>query len=339
MQLEASAPTRIDLAGATIDIWPLYLYHPGAQTLNVAITLRAYCWLTPRTDGRLHVRSQDTSQVVDVGHWSELSSSPELRLLGCILQFFEADGVNIVTQSDSPVGAGIAGSSAMNVALCAAVARWQRRTLSADDLLQIAMNIEAQAIDVPTGAQDFRPAYYGGISAVELGVDGVRRVALDVDPTELERRLVLAYTGASRNSGVNNWEVTKGHIDGDRRLFDLFDRIRDVTRTMRQSLTQQDWAEAGRQIEAEWDIRKQLSPRMTTPAIDRLIDRARTAGAMGAKVCGAGGGGCLVCFADPDVVPAVRHALTETGAQILECGIDGDGLRVLVDGRLESSSA
>ena len=78
------------------------------------------------------------------------------------------------------------------------------------------MNVECQTIRVPTGVQDYRPALYGGIAAVELGVDGVRRVGLDVDPRELERRIVLAYTGAPRNSGTNNWEITKRHIDGDR---------------------------------------------------------------------------------------------------------------------------
>ena len=78
------------------------------------------------------------------------------------------------------------------------------------------MNIEAQTINVPTGLQDYRPALYGGIAALELDVDGVRRVPLDVDPGELERRIVLCYTGEPRNSGTNNWEITKKHIDGDR---------------------------------------------------------------------------------------------------------------------------
>ena len=95
------------------------------------------------------------------------------------------------------------------------------------------MNVEAQAIDVPTGVQDYRPALYGGVSAVELGVDGIRRVALPVAAPELEQRLVLAYTGASRNSGINNWEVTKRHIDGDREVQRRFARIRDIAGDMR----------------------------------------------------------------------------------------------------------
>ena len=84
-----------------------------------------------------------------------------------------------------------------------------RGSLEADHLLQVAMNVECQTIKVPTGVQDYRPALYGGVAAIELRTDGIRRVALDVDPRELERRIVLAYTGAPRNSGTNNWEITK----------------------------------------------------------------------------------------------------------------------------------
>ena len=103
-------------------------------------------------------------------------------------------------------------------------------------------------IRVPTGVQDYRPALYGGIAAIELGVEGVRRVALDVDPGELERRIVLAYTGAPRQSGTNNWAITKRHIDGDRHIFDCFERIRDTAAAMREALARADWDEVGRQI-------------------------------------------------------------------------------------------
>ena len=76
------------------------------------------------------------------------------------------------------------------------------------------MNVECQTIKVPTGVQDYRPALFGGIAAIELRVDGIHRVGLDVDPLELEQRIVLAYTGEPRNSGTNNWEITKRHTDG-----------------------------------------------------------------------------------------------------------------------------
>lgn len=216
MHIESSAPTRIDLAGGTLDIWPLYLFHERAQTLNAAISLRARCSIQPRGSRGLTIISGDTGLRVDLTHWSELRDNHELGLLGRLLHYFQAEGLEIQTRSESPVGAGIAGSSALNIAVCGALVAWTGRPRTDAEIMQIAMNVEAQAIEVPTGVQDYRPALYGGISAVELGVDGVRRVALPVSARELERRLVLAYTGATRNSGINNWEVTKRHIDGDR---------------------------------------------------------------------------------------------------------------------------
>ena len=332
--IEASAPTRIDLAGGTIDIWPLYLFHHRAQTLNAAISLRARCTVVPRDDRRIVIRSEDTGVTVEATGWPELLERAELKLLGRLLHFFEADGLELTTRSDSPVGAGIAGSSALNIAVCGALARWRGLDLAADTLLQIAMNVEAQAIDVPTGVQDYRPALFGGVSAVELRVDGVRRVPLDLDPAEIERRLVLAYTGASRNSGLNNWEITKRHIDGDAAVFAHFERIRDVAVAMRAAIEARDWDEVGRQLALEWENRKGLAPGVTTPLIEDLIDRATRAGATAAKVCGAGGGGCLVAFAPPDRVQAVREALAAGGARVLDYRVETEGLRVATQPRL-----
>ncbi len=319
------------MAGGTIDIWPLYLYHPGAQTLNVAISLRAHAEILSRTDGRVAIESLDTGRRLEGSHWSELQDSAELSLLSRLLHYFRAENLTLRTRGESPAGAGLAGSSALNVAVCGAMARWAHITYSPDALLEIAMNVEAQALQVPTGVQDYRPAYFGGVAAVELGVDGVRRVPLDVDPVELERRVVLAYTGASRNSGTNNWEIVKRHLDGDPEVFDCFERIRDAAGAMRAALSRGDWREVGRQIALEWDVRKRLAPGVSTPAIDALIGRAGMAGAVAAKVCGAGGGGCLFCFAEPRAVPAVRAALAAGGARLLEYRIEVEGLRVESD--------
>jgi len=158
-------------------------------------------------------------------------------------------------------------------------------------------------------------------------VDGVQRVGLDVDPVELERRIVLAYTGAPRNSGTNNWEITKRHLDGDRHVFDCFERIRDTAVDMRRALHAGDWDEVGRQIAKEWDNRKRLAPGVTTAAIDALIGRATAAGATAAKVCGAGGGGCLFCYGPPAARSSIANALARGGAQLLDYHIDTEGLR------------
>jgi D-glycero-alpha-D-manno-heptose-7-phosphate kinase len=330
VRITSSAPTRIDLAGGTVDIWPLYLLHEGAQTLNAALSLRAWCTVETRPDSRIGVASEDTGRSIEAADWTELASHAEFELVGRLLHFFDVTGVDVLTRSDSPVGAGIGGSSAMAVAIAGALARWTGATLEPEQLLTIAMNAEAQVIRVPTGVQDYRPALYGGVASVELGVAGVRRVALAVDARELERRIVLAYTGASRSSGLNNWEITRRRIERDTAVVDAFDRIRDVTAGMRVALERGDWTTVGNRLAEEWETRKTLAPGVTTAAIDDLMDRAHAAGAAAAKVCGAGGGGCLFCLAEPDAVPAVRRALAGGGARVLDYRIEDEGLSVRV---------
>jgi D-glycero-alpha-D-manno-heptose-7-phosphate kinase len=327
-EVVASAPTRIDLAGGTIDIWPLYLFHDGASTLNAAISLRAHVRITPRSDGRIVLESMDMTRQSSAASWTELSSRDGLSLLSRLARHYRLENATLTTRGESPAGAGIAGSSALTIACCGALDRWTGCSRTADELLALAMNLECQTLRVPTGVQDYRPALYGGIAAIELGADGIRRVALDVDPRELERRIVLAYTGAPRNSGTNNWEVTKRHLDGDREVFDCFDRIRDAAQSMRIALEGGAWDEVGCQLAKEWESRKRLAPGVTTAAIDALIERAAGAGATAAKVCGAGGGGCLMCYGPPAARAAVAAALAEGGARLLDYHIETKGLLV-----------
>jgi D-glycero-alpha-D-manno-heptose-7-phosphate kinase len=328
VRLTASAPTRIDLAGGTIDIWPLYLFHPGAQTLNAAISLRAHARIEPRDDEQVALVSEDTGRQVVLPPGDVLRDDQTLPLLGRIAHHFGARGLTVTTRGESPAGAGIAGSSALNIAVCGAMNAWSGRGLGPEALLDTAKDLEAQVIAVPTGLQDYRPALYGGIAAVELGPGSVRRVGLDVDPAELHSRLVLCYTGEPRNSGTNNWEITKRHLDGDAHIFDCFERIRDTAAEMRQALTEGDWDTVAACLAREWDNRKRLSPGVTTPTIDALIVRARAAGAQAAKVCGAGGGGCLIALAPPDRVAEVRTALAAGGARLLDFTLESDGLRI-----------
>ena len=143
----------------------------------------------------------------------------------------------LTTRGESPAGAGIAGSSALNVAVCGALARVSPgQDIDAEALLEIAKNVEAQVIKVPTGLQDYRPAMYGGIAALELRAGTAAARAARRRSARARARIVLCYTGEPRNSGTNNWDITKRHIDGDRHVFDCFERIRDTAAAMREAL-------------------------------------------------------------------------------------------------------
>src|SRR5438067_10095787 len=154
----------------------------------------------------------------------------------------------------------------------------------------LAMNVEAQLIQVPTGCQDHYPALYGGVSAIELSADGSHRHSLPIAPEEIERRFLLAYTGKPRQSGINNWEVFKAHIDGSPRVFRNFEQIAAIANGMRAALMKEDWNEVARLLRAEWKLRRTNAPGITTPMIDALVRAASRVGSRAAKVCGAGGG-------------------------------------------------
>ena len=328
MRIVSSAPTRIDLAGGTIDIWPLYLFHEHALTVNAAISLRAHVEVDDRPSGGIELRSIDTNQRTTAASWTDLDASSDLPLLSLLARHYQLQDATLTTRGESPAGAGIAGSSALTIAVCAALAARRGASVAPDDLLRVAMNVECQAIRVPTGLQDYRPALFGGIAAIRLDVDQTRRVALDVDPHELERRIVLAYTGAPRQSGTNNWEITKRHIDGDRHTFDCFERIRDTANELMRALERGDWDAVGRHIAIEWENRKRLAPGVTTPMIEELITRAAAAGATAAKVCGAGGGGCLFCYGPPSSRQRIAEGLAAGGAHVLDYRIETEGLRL-----------
>jgi D-glycero-alpha-D-manno-heptose-7-phosphate kinase len=331
MRIIAQAPCRVDLAGGTLDIWPLYLFHPGAVTVNFAIDIYASCSITPRKDRRILLRSDDLGEEETFGSLDglRLCSDNRLPLPARLLSFFAPkSGMRIVTDSQAPAGAGLAGSSTLLIALAGALQRVTGARFAREKLRETVQNIEAQIIRVPTGSQDYYPALYGGVNAVELGPAGVRRRALAVDARELSDRIVLAYTGAPRASGINNWAVMKAHIDGDRRIHRNFDQIAAIARGMAAALEKADWREAGRLLCEEWAHRRRNSPGITTPLIDRLVAAARRAGAIGAKVCGAGGGGCVAFLVEPDAGPRVAAVVRAAGGVVLPARVAARGLAV-----------
>lgn len=166
------------------------------------------------------------------------------------------------------------------------------------------------------------------MSAIELGPAGIVRHGLPVDAADLNSRFVLAYTGAPRNSGINNWEVMKGHINGDKAIHKNFDRICATAQAMRAALEKPDWTEASRLMRDDWASRRRNIPTITTPQIDHLIAATRRAGSTAAKVCGAGGGGCVVFLVEPEAKARVAAVVEKAGAQVLSAAVAEQGVKV-----------
>ena len=327
----AQAPCRADLAGGTIDLWPLYLFHPGALTVNFAVNIVTTCRIVPLKGRQIHLRSLDTRKEERFPNFDALRRTNRFRLplAARLLQFFAPkEGLLIETDSESPAGAGISGSSALMIATTAALARFTDRNLTLEQMRVIAQNVEAHIINVPTGCQDYYPALYGGVSAIRLDVDGIHREAIAVAPEEIESRFVLAYTGAPRKSGINNWEVFKAHIDGDKHVFRNFERIAEIARAMHQALLHADWEEVARLLREEWKFRRTNAPGITTPLIDKLIAASRKHGGQAAKACGAGGGGCVIFMVEEGTASRVATAIGDNGGRVLPLQVARNGLRL-----------
>jgi D-glycero-alpha-D-manno-heptose-7-phosphate kinase len=334
MIIESKAPTRVDFAGGTLDIWPLYLFHPGAVTVNAAISLYASCRIEthPAGDQRIRLVSRDIQREESFPSFSALVKAKRYRLplLAEIAKFFQPQGgFTLLTDSEAPAGAGIGGSSAMAVAICAALDRFTGAGKSKVDWIHISRDAEAIVINVPTGTQDHYPPAFGGAAAIELPPGGEHRVELRVNLDELERRFAVCYTGKPRQHGINNWEVFKAHIGGKRSVQTSLERISDVAQKMRTALEKPEWSEAGRLMREEWSFRKRNLPTISTKTIDRVIESARRNGALAGKVCGAGGGGCVVLLIDPDARERVEKAIEEAGARALPVTIDRQGVQVV----------
>jgi D-glycero-alpha-D-manno-heptose-7-phosphate kinase len=329
--IESSAPTRADLAGGTIDIWPLYLFHPGAMTVNFALSLRAHVRIETRDDDRLILESRDRGVRFEttLDRVDELARDEQLELVSKMVHFFRPEtGFHLIAHSEAPAGAGIAGSSALAIALIGGLNSLVGNRYDRDQFIEIAANVETTVIKVPAGFQDYYPAFYGSTSCVHLRLDAVEREHLAVDDDEIKRRFVICYTGEPRHSGINNWEMFKRHIDGDAEQFTIFERIRDAAVQMRAALLRNDWQAVAETMRTAYPNRKRLAPAITTPQMDHLVEKALANGAEAAKVCGAGGGGCIAFLCAERRKPDVERALGKEGAEILKWEVAHEGLKV-----------
>jgi len=329
MIIECESPARIDLAGGTIDIWPLYLFHEDALTVNLAIDQSALTRVEVRDDKRIVIESKDINKRIEVDSLEGLKDTRDLGLITKLVRFYKPDqGINLTTECRAPQGSGLGGSTSLNISVNGALNYLTGERYSKEEMICIAKNIEARVIGVPTGEQDFYPAVYGGLNAIWLKVDGIKLESLKVDIRGLENRLVLCYTGLPRFSGTNNWEIMKRHIDGEEDVFNRLERIKNTAIRMRSALIERDFKKIGVAMGEEWDNRKGLSGNVSTDMIEGLIHAASEKGAISAKVCGAGGGGCIVLFTEEGSKGDVEEELQKMGGRVIDFKIAEEGMAI-----------
>jgi D-glycero-alpha-D-manno-heptose-7-phosphate kinase len=322
------APVRADLAGGTLDLWPLYLFHPGSRTVNVAISYYAESEVSESNDGAIEVHLSDQQYKQRYESLQELANDPKAALIYRIVEHFHLNGVTVTTRTDAPRGSGLGGSSALAVTLVRALSELAGAPLEGDLLINTVRDLETRLLGVPAGIQDYYPPVYGGLASLHLVPGAPVRHPLNVSVDELGRHMLMHYTGVAHFSGTNNWEMYKRQIDGKKRVQKGFSKIAATSIEMEKALEAENWEEAGQALAAEWENRKALIDGISTPEIDTAIAAAIDAGAWGGKVCGAGGGGCIVFLFPPERREAITQALAKVPGRVLDVAPVAHGLSV-----------
>jgi D-glycero-alpha-D-manno-heptose-7-phosphate kinase len=322
--IRASAPTRIDLAGGTIDIWPLCLsLDCPAVTVNLAIDLRAEAEVQETADGLLYVRSEDRGEEIrlPVGEITHGRLGLATRFAA---YYGTGEGLAVRLLSRAPPHSGLGGSSALAVALAAALAKLRCRPFD----LRVVQDLETTLLRTPTGYQDYYPAWKGGLNALTAVPGGVEIERLESGPSFLARHLLLVDTRIEHQSGLTNWEAVKRFFDGDKTVREAFHRIAECAARLRDAVKAGDLKGVGAALRDEWDARRRLSPAVTNAQLDALAAAAIGAGALAAKVCGAGGGGCMVILAPDASDRALVKGIRGAGGNPVPFRPDSHGLRV-----------
>jgi len=330
------APTRIDLAGGTLDIWPLAailqekfeLWNAPVETVNLAIELRAEAKVTLRQSQNFKWHFNDKS----LGRSSEgttlhQNDAADFVLHRAVTRLYKntlgergLNDVTIETNAQAPRGSGLGGSSSLVIALLTAFEKLLGRQVDGTELCRTAQTLEAGILGNLAGNQDHFAAFFGGLQAVQHTSFGTTTTHIESDPTALARHLVLAHSGQQHFSAFNNWLVLEKVLTNDTAVLERCAGIAKIVPDMKRELQKKNWKAVARLLSAEWDIRRTLAPGIVTPMLESLYSTALRAGASGGKVCGAGGGGVLVMMVDdPLQKPAIEAALRAAGGEVLNC--------------------
>ncbi len=323
--VEVFAPARVDLAGGTLDLWPLYCFHDASITVNAAIETGVRLRVTPggAAPGGILFSAPGSAP-------ARLGPADAGTHLAAAVGFHLVPGGGLACEvlEQPPVGSGLGASSAFAVALARACLAVVGRRLRPAALVALLRDLEARVLGTPTGTQDYWAALAGGVLGIHYRPGGEVLERLAVSRSWLGARLLVVYTGVSHHSGMVNWEVVRARVDGEARTAAALDAISAAARRCRAALLDADAAGVGRAVAAEWSARRTLAPEVSNPQLESILEAGRAAGALAGKACGAGGGGSVLFWVEPGGAEAVATAAVAAappGARVLPSGIAARG--------------
>tara|TARA_R110000868_G_scaffold117600_8_gene312302 strand:+ start:15152 stop:16168 length:1017 start_codon:yes stop_codon:yes gene_type:complete len=329
-KVEETGSVRVDLLGGTIDLNPINLILPNVVTLNLATELKAKVSLNEVNIDGIEINSLDY-EMKESWPQSEITpknlASEHFGPFKFVLQIFNhfkiTSNVSVTLESGSPAGAGLGGSSAMGVTLYKALCRYCDITFDRAHAISIVNSIEARILDCgPAGYQDYYPALHGGILALEAspGAVEVHQLYSNEAAKFLEENLTLVYSGQTRLSGINNWEVYKAFFDRNETVRHGLKTIAKLSNQAFLALKEGDFESLPELISKEGATRATLFPGIVSPEMESLYNKIRAdIPELGMKVCGAGGGGCFLLVHTSENRDEVRNRVAaHTGMSVLD---------------------
>jgi D-glycero-alpha-D-manno-heptose-7-phosphate kinase len=331
--IRARAPLRLSFAGGGTDVSPYCEEHGGA-VLNATVDRFAYASVSPCQQGFV-VRSLDYDCTVSCELDAEFIDDGQLGLAKAVVDRFRRDfglrnGAEVTLHNDAPPGSGLGSSSAITVALVACLARAQRVPLDSYALAELAFEIERVDAGIPGGRQDQYAATFGGFNFIEFeaGRTIVNPLRISVDTLyELQYRLLMARVGPSRTGDRIISRQMENYVRGSSATVQAMHGLKELASEMKRALLLGQIDLMGELLHQAWQHKRALADGIATPRADEVYALARTAGALGGKMSGAGGGGFMVFLCRDDRTFAVQAALEEAGVETNKVAFSGEGVQ------------
>ena len=335
------APTRISFGGGGTDLEAYYAEYGG---LVVSAAINRYCYLVvvPDDADRVEIKTAECGAFGLASPNGHSQKTAHALPRAALRHFGIERALRLYLASEVPAGTGLGSSSSKAVALAKGLGSLLGMDLSAEEVAELACELEIGRLGMPIGRQDQYAAAFGGLNVITFEAEGVRVEALTVAPADrrrLQRSLMLFFTGSSRLSTTILRRQRQRTANAMPVVLESLHAIKGLAVEMRQALEQGKIDRLGELLDLSWELKKRLAPDITNPFIDDCYWLARANGALGGKITGAGGGGFLLLYCPPSRQPRVAEALRAKGLVRVDFDFDHSGVQVLLhSARLDPSA-
>src|SRR2546425_3204582 len=330
MRIRAMAPLRVSYAGGGTDV-PPYPELVGGVVLSSTIKNYAYCSVAPRNDGKVTVLQENTGVNSEAANLEGLTGDGEVRIVKAVAErLVPGHGFEASLRYDALPGAGLGSSSALCVSLIGALKEWKGSSMTDYDVANLAYEIERKDVGIPGGMQDQYASTFGGFNLIEFKKEATIVNALRIKReilNELEYNSLLCFTGTTRRSGGILQRQIESYEHRNPAVMSALERMKELTLQMKDFLVTGNLVEFAELLNSEWELKKQLDQAISTEDVEKLLHAARTSGAIGAKLLGAGGGGFLFLYCEPGKQVQVEKAVELLGGTVFPVRFDEDGLQ------------